>query len=108
MLRASSTASVAWVTAPVQFPADRSASANRGNANSTRPIAPSLRAWVSMRLKQPAEAVVVAEVEGRDPEVGQQVRLGQVFAEGDGLPQGHGGGGQAIVVQLVEPGEQDA
>ena len=52
MLRASSTASVAWATAPVQFPPERSASANRGNANRTSPIAPSLRAWVSMRLNK--------------------------------------------------------
>ena len=56
--------------------------------------------------EQAAEAVVVAEVEGRDPEVGQQVRLGQVMPEGDGLPQGNGRGGQAVVVQLVEPGQQ--
>ena len=57
--------------------------------------------------EQPAEAVVIAEVEGGDPEIGQQVRLGQVLAEGDGLTQGLGCGGQAIVVELVEPGEQE-
>ena len=58
--------------------------------------------------EEPAEAVVVTEVEGRDPQIGHQVRLRQVLAKGDGLPQSPGGGGQTTVIQLVEPGEKEA
>ncbi len=54
----------------------------------------------------PAEAIIIAEVEGGDPEIGQQVRLGQRLAEGDGLPQRNDRGGKSVVVELVEPGQQ--